>query len=325
MNFREIKPVEKPISGMRIHIDYQGQLSPTWLPRTIGGGRLTFKRGFASETERKEAVKRSQLSTILKLDAFKVRDEFHTLDTKDVDAVLAFLNATGAFWPLDEVTPEQIREWQEFSKAIHCNNLATMPEEIRSALSGHTRELFRASYDPGYDVATVLSETPCEPILRPCPTCGQPFPFDRRADMERGLNAAQGSRHSCILQLVQWFLCPPKGMLMIYPPFRKTAWQGGITHPPHAEIGVSSVLEAVAACAYLDRFGGVQYRKCKLPDCPQIFKVKSEHGQQFCTSSCAATDRQRHKRARDKNKAAAQERARRKTKAIKTQTKRGTK
>jgi predicted nucleic acid-binding Zn ribbon protein len=325
MNFREIKPVERPISDMRIHIDYQGQLSPPWLPPTMRGGRLTFNRGFASETKRKEAVKRSQLSTILKLDAFKVRDEFHALDTGDKDAVLAFLNATGAFWPVDEVTPEQIREWQEFSKAIHCNNLATMPIKVRSALSGYTQEFFCASYDPGYDVATVLSETPRDLIQRRCPTCGKPFPFDRRADMERGLSAAQRSRHGVIFELVQWFLCPPKGMLMIYPPFRETARQGSIVAPPHAEIEAISVLEAVAACAYLDRFGGVQYRKCKLPDCPKIFKVESEHDQQFCTSSCAATDRQRQKRARDKNKAAAQERASRKKKAAKTKSRRGAK
>lgn len=362
MDFRESKRVERPISDMRVHIDYQAQrMSVPWSPPTKRNDRFIFKArfAFATEAERQESVRglpsateaerqtgvatgsRLQLSTRFKLDAFKVRDEFHELDTKDVDAVLAFLNATGAFWPVNEyaavrdtrcllaisalhtVTAAQIAEWQEFSKAIHCNNLATMRNKVRRAISGYPEEFFSASYD-FEDLDVEYNELVSE------------GPPDRPEDAaEHWAPWASYTRRRVVGELVRWFICPPNGMLKIDPLFRKTARQGGNVAPPHAEIKAISVLEAVAACAWVERFGGVQYRKCKLPDCPKIFKVESEHDQRYCSDSCAATFRQRKKRARDKKKAAAQERARQKNKAAvkpnkgiqhpKTQTKRGAK
>jgi hypothetical protein len=119
--------------------------------------------------------------------------------------------------------------------------------------------------------------------------------------------------------------------------------RGTFNLKPALVIRVHNVLEAIAAANYIDLVRGVEWKRCALETCKQIFEVKSHHGQQYCDppSTCknkavmlrrrsdpefAAREKDRARELAAKKKgaierAAAQERARQKNKAAAKPTK----
>lgn len=286
MDFKEKKKIERPLSDLRAHIDYQAQLAPSWKPPHKSAGESHFMRGWKATKD--EVIEwETSCPNPVNLDPFKVRDAFHSLDAKDDEAVLAFLNATGAFWRLPAIRTDELLEWQDFSRCVHQNTLKAMRKDVYKALVFNPHAFFVKPYLPGYDALQLVNARP----------------ENERKDMETGLRAAQLSRDEVVHEHAAWFLHPQGDALEIHPPFRTTAWGTGSTPPPHVEIRAYNVLQAVAACAYVDRFGGVQYRKCKLDGCNEIFTVQTKHAQQYCSASgCANTARQRRWLERQRKK-----------------------
>jgi uncharacterized C2H2 Zn-finger protein len=85
---------------------------------------------------------------------------------------------------------------------------------------------------------------------------------------------------------LQWYdpegwLPRQKGM----PPESQEERRKGVSKSPlepYLKIDALNILEAIAATIYVDRLNGERFGKCKY--CGGIFKIESDHGQQFCPS-----------------------------------------
>lgn len=54
-----------------------------------------------------------------------------------------------------------------------------------------------------------------------------------------------------------------------------------------ADVSVNTSLDAILASVYIDTLSGIEYELCSLPDCPNVYQVKSNHERTYCSQACA--------------------------------------
>lgn len=64
-----------------------------------------------------------------------------------------------------------------------------------------------------------------------------------------------------------------------------------------AQLMVDTSLDAILAGIYIDTQSGIHYELCALPDCSNVYEVKSNHQRAYCSQACAHKASVRRKRA----------------------------
>ena len=86
--------------------------------------------------------------------------------------------------------------------------------------------------------------------------------------------------------------------------------RGTFSLKPAVVIRAHNVLEAIAAANYIDLIRGVEWKRCALDTCNQIFEVKSNHGQRYCDPPSSCKNKATMKTRRGDPDFAAREKAR---------------
>lgn len=140
MDLRAPETVTRAIPAIQVHIEYHVVRTPRW-SSTMVNGLLIFRRfaAYAGMTKPEQVT----------LDPFKVRKAFDDIGKHGSDAsadALTFLCEVGPFWPFDEVTLEQINEWQRFSNLVRREDFLTLADKYQRVLNAMPKGM---SYSTG--------------------------------------------------------------------------------------------------------------------------------------------------------------------------------
>jgi hypothetical protein len=85
-----------------------------------------------------------------------------------------------------------------------------------------------------------------------------------------------------------------------------------------AQVMVDTSLDAILASIYIDTQSGIHYELCALPDCPNVYEVKSNHQRAYCSQACAhkASVRRRRAETKEAKGRAVETKAKSKTKKV---------
>jgi hypothetical protein len=220
------------------------------------------------------------------LDPYAIRRKFEAIDVDRPDIVARFLGEAGRFWPWERIRLSQIKEWREFFRWLRVD-----PDEAKKTPKGEKAWGAATSLKDSFFAILGLEFTRDRHTPEIWKRYGASMHFKKKASWDIEQLAALRSfalypeRAGAGSQLkLQWYdpedwLPQQKGI----PPedweerHKKTP-KGRLE--PYLRIDALNILEAIAATIYADRLHGQRFGKCKY--CGRIFKIESDHGQQFC-------------------------------------------
>ena len=249
------------------------------------------------------------------LDPYEIRREFESIDIDRPEIVARFLDEAGRFWPWETVRLSQIKEWRELFRWLRIDR-----DEAEKTREGEKAWNAATSYDlatwckDGFFSISGLQFTQDRHTPEAWKRYGASMHFKKKASWDIEKLAALRSfavdpeRAGAGSQVkLQWYdpegwLPRQKGM----PPESQEERRKGVSKgplEPYLRIDALNILEAIAATIYADRLNGQRFGKCKY--CEKIFKINSDHGQQFCpaplhlqSSPCKNAFLQHRRRAR---------------------------
>jgi hypothetical protein len=247
------------------------------------------------------------------LDPYPIRKEFEAVDVDRPESVARFLDEAGRFWPWEGVLLSQFKEWREFFRwlRIEPDQAKKTPEGEKAWKTAMLNEnsffavsdlkFTRARYPPNISERLKGSEHLRRIELRDHETL---------AGLRRFAVYPQEAGGGSQLRLGRY---PPEDWLPLQKGMPPEAWEEAPNKSPkgrlepYLRIEAFNILEAIGATIYADRLNGETFGKCK--HCGGIFKITSDHGQQFCprpvylsSSPCknAFLQHQRREKARKK-------------------------
>jgi hypothetical protein len=220
------------------------------------------------------------------LDPYAIRRKFEAIDVDRPEMVARFLSEAGRFWPWESVLLSQFKEWREFFRWLRIE-----PDQAKKTPEGekawNTATLYENSFFAVSDLGFTRARYPLEASekMKGSEHWRRIVLQDRETLAAlRGFalypqEAGGGSQVRLHLYDPEDWLPQQKGI----PPEdwearRKKAPKGRLE--PYLRIDALNILEAIAATIYADRLHGQRFGKCKY--CGGIFKIESDHGQQFC-------------------------------------------
>jgi len=237
------------------------------------------------------------------LDPYEIRKEFEAVKTPE--AAARFLSEAGRFWPFESVLWTQFQEWQAFFSYLRME-----PEQARNLPMGKrawdTASGFQNSFFAQTDAEFSRSRFPADVIEEIGAEHWREIQMnDRRTLHELRRFALQpvadGERGRIS---VSWYDASDSHAPEDWKARRKRASKRA-AFAPFLRIEATNILEAIAATIFADHTDGVRFRKCK--HCGRLFKIESDHGQEFCpapshlkSSPCKNAHLQQTRRNRQK-------------------------
>jgi uncharacterized C2H2 Zn-finger protein len=222
------------------------------------------------------------------LNPYAIRREFEAIDLDRPEMVVRFLSEAGRFWPWDSIRLSQLKEWREFLKWLRIEpheakktlegekawNTATLNENYFFAASD--LEFTRARYPLKASEKMKGSEHWRRIVLQDRETLAALRRFAHYPQEAGGGSQVKLHWYDPEDWLPQQKGIPPED----WEERHKKTPKGRLE--PYLRIHAVNILEALAATIYADRLDGQRFGKCK--HCGEIFKIQSDHGQQFCPS-----------------------------------------
>lgn len=297
MDLAGFQSEERLTSALRVRIDYQSPRYEHFM-RPLGEDFLfsfSLRRGQWNSGEIRETVS---------LDPFAIRHEFERVDNEAM--AVRFLSEAGKFWPFESVLWSQFREWQDFFKWVRID-----PDEAKKTPEGKKAWATAAGLETSFFTTSDSEFT----HARFLPEAIEEIGADRFRQIELSDRKILWALRRFALS-PEWADTKSRISLGFYDPQGKHQpenWQAKKKTPkggyePYLQIEAHNVLEAIAATIYADRIGVVRYGKCK--HCGKLFRVISDHGQEFCTppprlktSPCKNAFMQKQRRTNEKKNA----------------------
>jgi hypothetical protein len=220
------------------------------------------------------------------LDPYQIRNEFEAIDIDRPEMVARFLSEAGRFWPWESVLLSQFVEWREYFRWLRIE-----PDQAKKAPEGekawNTATLNKSSFFAVSDLEFTRARYPLglseklKGSLHWQNVVSQDH--QRLAALRRFALYPQDADGGSQVRL-HWY--DPEDWLPQHKGIPPEDWEGRHKKTskgrlePYLRIHAVNILEAVAATIYADRLDGQRFGKCK--HCGKIFKIESDHGQQFC-------------------------------------------
>jgi hypothetical protein len=188
------------------------------------------------------------------LNPYSLREAF--VAVSDAPSALRFLNEAGIFWPTESVLWSQFQEWQRFFYWLR-QPYETAVRSPEGAKAWRTADGFENQF-----FATLP-----EPEPNRVSKYGPLWRFVLRPERPHGVSVS-----------IKWHETEDKSFDP-RPPVKE--WKGK-DQKPFLSIETHNIVEAIAATIYADRCHGLVYAVCKHKPCSKLFRVESQHGQEFC-------------------------------------------
>jgi hypothetical protein len=270
-NIEGFQSEARSISALPVRIDYQSHRYEHFMRPVGDDWLLCFSQA-------KGQWNSGTIRETTNLDPYAIRDAFDSVET--AEEATRFLSECGRFWKFEQLLWSQFREWKSFFQWMRLDpkQACKTPEGKRAwDTAGGLGNSFFGQTDAEFS----RSRFPSDAIEEIGPARWREIEIEDRHslyDLRRfalhPIRAHEGSQVS-----LSWYDPKDTNAPEDWKARRKRIAKGtGLE--PFMRVEALCIIEAIAATLFADRADGLRYAKCK--QCRRLFKIESDHGQQFC-------------------------------------------